>query len=163
MKTSDNKHSCKSKLRKGMVSRWAFDQFSSTVWTPQWRCLTGWRQTVLWAHQLPYTGCAHRHFSTTEKQASFSVLHYSYSKIHIIITESHTHTVINCGWTKWQHAQYRPSAAHNVLWSCHCLRWNLSVAIWFIRSEFQLLHSSKNIRRCRAAEERKVVKVGMIT
>ena len=25
-----------------MVSRWDFDQFSNTVWTHQWRCLTGW-------------------------------------------------------------------------------------------------------------------------
>ena len=45
-----------------MVSRWAFDQFSNTVWTLQWRCLTGWRLTMLCAHQRPYTRCAHRHF-----------------------------------------------------------------------------------------------------
>jgi len=51
-----------------MVSRWAFDQFSNTVWTPQRHCLTGWRQC--WAHQCPYTGCPHN-FHTTEKQTHF--------------------------------------------------------------------------------------------
>ena len=54
-----------------MVSRWALDQFSNTVWTLQWRCLTGWRFAMLCAHQHPYTGCAHRHFLHHRKQTHF--------------------------------------------------------------------------------------------
>jgi len=33
-------------LLERMVSRWAFDQFSNTIWTLRWRCLTGWRLTA---------------------------------------------------------------------------------------------------------------------
>ena len=65
----ENKN-CFKKVKR-MVSRWALDQFSNTVWTLQWRCLTRWRFTMLCAHQRPYTGCAHRHFPHHRKQTHF--------------------------------------------------------------------------------------------
>ena len=34
-------------------------------------CLTGWKLTMLCAHQCPYTGCAHRHFLHHRKQTHF--------------------------------------------------------------------------------------------
>ena len=83
-----------------MVSRWAFDQFSNTVWTLQWRCLTGWRFTMLCAHQRPYTGCAHRHFLHHRKQTHFresNLRHLRLARVPVEMLTHYTnpHTVCN--------------------------------------------------------------------
>ena len=76
---------------KRMVSRWAFDQSSNTVQTLQWPCLTGWRFTMLCAHQRPYTGCAHRHFLHHSKQTHFRESNLRHLRLARVPVEMLTH------------------------------------------------------------------------